>query len=392
MQLHASRFQCALAFGLCLAVVTPAPAQTTGAAAVTASAAPIAQPLLSRDAAGHATIRATRLETPLGIDGRLDEEVYQLVPAMTDFIQQEPHEGLPATEKTEAWIFFDEKNVYLGVRCWDSQPDRIVANELRRDHVNIFMGDNVTLTIDTFDDRRTGFFFETNPLGAVREGLVTAEGVVSMDWNTVWTVNGGRFEQGWTAEMAIPFKSIRYSEGREQRWNLNVRRILPSRNETTLLNPVPPSYGTFGVAFFSSAATLIGIEPPAKSRNLEIKPYAISDVTTNREVRPQVSNDLNGDVGVDVKYGLSRSLIFDGTYNTDFAQVEADEQQINLTRFSLLFPEKREFFLEGGGIFSFGKTGEDTPVLFFSRRIGLNDGRPVPIGGGGRLTGKVGNY
>lgn len=367
-------------------------AEGPSAVAVDGPPRPVPPAVISRDAEGRTTVRAVRLTTPLQIDGRLDEEIYQLVSAVGDFIQSEPDEGLPETERTEAWIFFDQRNVYVSVRCWDSRPDQIVAQELRRDHGNIFQGDNVTVSFDTFDDKRTGFWFQTNPLGALREALVISAGIVNVDWNTVWDVKSRRFDQGWTTEMAIPFKSLRYNEGREQVWNVQLRRMVPSKTEITHITPVPAAYGTWGPAHFATAATLVDIEPPSRSRNLEIKPYVMSDVITNKEARPPISNDLRNDVGLDVKYGLTRSLIVDVSHNTDFAQVEADEQQVNLTRFSLLFPEKREFFLEGSGIFAFGKPGEDTPVLFFSRQIGLSNGRAVPIQAGGRLTGRAGQY
>ena len=202
-------------------------------------------------------------------------------------------------------------------------------------------------------------------------------------------------------EMMIPFKSLRFKAGGgEQTWGINVSRRVQWKNESSFLSPVPASLGYRGMLQVSAAATLVGIEPPTTIRNLEIKPSAISGAFTNKTVTPIRSNDLTGEVGIDVKYGLTRSLIADFTVNTDFAQVEADEQQVNLTRFSLFFPEKREFFLEGQGIFSFGDTGavnwggppSDTPVVFFSRRIGLEGGNEVPIRAGGRVTGRSGPY
>ena len=352
--------------------------------------------VLSRDAEGRATIRATRLAEPLVLDARFDEDVYQRVPAMEDFVQVDPDVGAPATERTEAWVFFDANGLYVAVRCWESQPDRIVANELRRDGANIYQGDNVAVSIDTFYDRRTGFFFQTNALGALRDALIPSERIIDDSWNTIWDVRSRRFAEGWMTEIFIPFKSLRYVGGRAQVWGFNIRRDIRWKNESSFLNPVPRSYGRNGISVLSTAGTLVGVEPPPSSLNLELKPYALSAVTTNRDARPPVSNDLAGDIGFDVKYGLTRSLIADLTYNTDFAQVEADDEQVNLTRFNLRFPEKREFFLEGAGIFSFGRVPEfgpsDTPILFFSRAIGLSGGEAVPIVAGGRVTGKVGRY
>ena len=153
-------------------------------------------------------------EAPISLDGRLDEAVYARVPAMSDFIQQEPHEGEPATEKTETWVLFDEQNIYVAARCWDSHPERMVVNEMRRDNRNIFQNENFTIVIDTFYDRRNGFFFQTNPLGALRDQAVGDEGQSNNnDWNTVWDVKATTFDQGWIVEVAIPFKSLRYKKG-----------------------------------------------------------------------------------------------------------------------------------------------------------------------------------
>ena len=352
---------------------------------------PVPPAVAARDSDGRLTMRAVRLEDPLDVDGRLDERIYTVSPAVSGFVQQEPREGEPATERTETWIFFDTRNVYVAVRCWYTEPDRVLANEMRRDSLNIYYNDSLTVVFDTFYDRRTGYFFQTNALGAVRDALVSEGQIPNSDWNAVWDVSSRRFDQGWTMEMAIPFKSLRYQEGREQIWGVNVRRIAWFKNETTHIVPIPASYQTRGAWQFSSAATLVGIEPPSSSRNLEFKPYAITSLATDRDARPPITNDPDGDIGFDGKYGLTRSLTLDVTYNTDFAQVEADNQQVNLTRFSLFFPEKREFFLEGVGAFEFGGGG-DAPILFFSRRIGLSGGRRVPIRVGGRISGRAGKF
>ncbi len=358
--------------------------------------------VVARDDQGRVTLRATRLDQPLVLDGRLDEAIYSQTPYAGDFIQQEPIEGSPASQETRVWVFFDQRHVYVTIRCFDDAPDTIVADELRRDHGNIYRNDNVTVVFDTFYDRRNAFLFQTNALGALRDGQVTGERNHNSDWSTVWDVRTGRQPDGWTVEMAIPFKSLRYRPGREQIWGFNVARVIRRLNETHYLTPIPASYGVRGVFKLSSAATLVGIEPPDAARNLEIKPYALSSLTTNLSATPAFSNDVAGEVGVDAKYGVTRGLTADFTYNTDFAQVEEDEQQVNLTRFSLFFPEKREFFLEGQGIFDFGGVGRrrsasaqaspDVPILFFSRRIGLSEGQAVPIVAGARLTGRAGPY
>ena len=353
--------------------------------------------VVNRDESGRTTIRAVRLDEPLRIDGQLDESVYSRVPAISNFVQQEPIEGALATEKTEVWILFDADNVYVVARNWESEPDRMVANEMRRDNTNIFRGnDNFAFIFDTFYDRRNLVNFEINAVGGRMDGQVTNERQFNGDWNPVWDLAVGRFEGGWTLEAAVPFKSLRYRPGRAQIWGINLRRYNLWKNEWSFVTPIPNSFGTRGIFQASLAATLVGLEAPPGSRNLEIKPYAVSNLRSDTTVTPPVSNDGDGDVGIDVKYGLTENLTADFTVNTDFAQVEADEQQVNLTRFSLFFPEKREFFLENQGTFSFGGLGTrasgDTPVLFYSRRIGLDQGAIVPIDAGGRLTGRLGRF
>ncbi|HXH08103.1 MAG TPA: DUF5916 domain-containing protein [Vicinamibacterales bacterium] len=363
---------------------------------------------VARDERGRVTLRAVRLDGPLRLDGRLDEEIYRRVLPASDFIQQEPHEGRPATERTEAWVFFDDEALYVAARCRDSRPDRIVATELRRDHFNIFQNDNFTVVLDTFYDRRNGFFFQINPLGALRDQSFSDERTNNNDWNTVWEGRAARFDGGWSLEIRVPFKSLRYRGAGPQVWGINLRRIVRWKNEHAFLAPVAAAHSFRGIYRMSSAATLVGLETPRESLNLEVKPYALGSVTTDRQAVPPFSDRPDASAGVDVKYGLTRGLVADVTINTDFAQVEEDEQQVNLTRFSLFFPEKREFFLEGQTIFAFGgqETGgprgaaavsmvrppSNTPVLFFSRRIGLAEGRLVPIRGGGRVTGRAGPY
>lgn len=359
---------------------------------------PVPPATIARDQSGRATVRAIRLEVPLRVDGQLNEAVYYNNPPMSDFIQAEPREGQPATEKTDVWVTFDSSNVYVSFRCWESQPDKIVATEMRRDGTIIFTGDDsVLFQFDTFYDRRNSFVFTTNPLGARMEGQVTNERQYSGDWNPVWEIKAGRFDKGWTIEAAVPFKSLRYRPGRSQIWGFNVRRYNRHKNEFSHLTRIPAARGPQAYQQASFAATLVGLETPPGSKNLEIKPYATSGLTTDVQARPSVSNDLSSDFGLDLKYGITQNLTSDFTYNTDFAQVEADEQQINLTRYSLFFPEKREFFLENQGLFNFGNvttmnaTG-DTPLLFYSRRVGLEKGAVVQIQSGGRLTGRVGRF
>ena len=376
---------------------------------------PIPPEVITRDERGRATIRAIKLSEGIRLDGRLDEQVYQTVPAVTGFIQDAPDEGAPATERTETWILFDARNIYVAGRLWDSAPpSEWVANEMRRDAFQLIQNDSLSVVFDTFYDRRNGVGFYTNALGAVSDFALTNEGNPNMDWNPVWDVRTGRFEGGWTVEMEIPFRSLRYRPGPAQVWGVQLRRNVRRKNEWAYITPLPISAGSGSGGIFrvSEAATLVGLEVPSGSKNLEIKPYGIGGSSTDVNATPPKTNDGDGDFGVDVKYGITQNLTADFTYNTDFAQVEVDEQQVNLTRFNLFFPEKREFFLEGRGIFDFARGGVggrggalrrggsgggffgggNAPTLFFSRRIGLERGTVVPIVGGGRVTGKIGAF
>ena len=372
-----------------------------------AAAPAAAQPLLTHEGDAY-TLRATRISAPLRIDGRLDESVYEQVPAITEYIQQDPDEGAPISERTEAWVLFDDDNIYFACRCWDTHPERIVANDMRRDSSNLRQNDNFGVVLDTFHDRRNGFLFYVTPVGGMFDGATSDERINNADWNTVWQAKTSRFDGGWIAEIAIPFKSLRYGPGREQVWGINIRRTIRAKNEYAYITPLKRSWGIIALFRTSAAATLVGLEVPPPAMNLEIKPYAISRLTTDLVATPAQHNDFDPDVGLDVKYGVTKGLTADFTYNTDFAQVEADEVQVNLTRFNLLFPEKRDFFLEGQGLFTFGGVGggspplpgtnsagngaSDAPTIFYSRRIGLENGRAVPIIGGGRLSGRAGQW
>jgi TolB-like protein len=397
----------ALAAGAVAAVV---PARVPPPGVIDGPPPPLPPEVISRDAQGRATIRAVRLSEGIRLDGNLDEEVYRTVPPITDYVQNVPDVGQPATERTETWVLFDGSNLYIAARCYDSAPSsEWVADEMRRDSRQLRQNDTFGLMLDTFYDRRNGLTFYTNPLGAIADFETTNEGNPNSDWNPVWDVRTGRFDGGWTVEMEIPFKSLKYPAGVAQVWGIQLRRVVRRKNEWNYITRVPLSaaggQGSAGIFRVSAAATLTSLEVPAGSNTLEIKPYAIGGVTTDRMADPVVDNDRSGDFGLDVKYGVTQNLTADFTYNTDFAQVEVDEQQVNLTRFSLFFPEKREFFLEGRGIYDFGRSGGFggggggggfgrglAPTLFFSRQIGLQRGQVVPILGGGRLTGKAGAF
>ena len=366
--------------------------------------APVAPDVIVRGDNGRVVVRATKLAAPLAIDGVLDEPIYRELKPISDFIQTVPNEGEVSTERTEAWITYDENYFYLSCRCWDSAPpEEWTANEYRRDTNQLRQNDLFGALLDTFHDRRNGFNFYTNPLGARADQVVTNEGNPNADWNPVWFVRTGRFEGGWTVEMAIPFRSIRYVSGDDQEWGIQLRRSIRRKNEWTHLTFVPAATGGVTSIFrASAAATMVGLDLPPAAKNIELKPYAISKLTSDRLRANPVSNDLTATAGLDAKYGINANLTADLTINTDFAQVEVDEQQVNLTRFPVVFPEKRDFFLEGRGTFEFGRssgqagftgqvnTANQAPQLFFTRRIGLDNGREVSILAGGRVTGTVG--
>ena len=380
--------------------------QPATAIAIDGPPPPEAPATIRRDAAGRATIRAVRAVEPLAIDGTLDESVYRDTQPLSDFVQTLPDEGAPASERTEMWVLFDDDNFYLAGRCWDSAPEsEWVVTEMRRDSFNVLQNERIGFMIDSFYDRRSGMIFNLNAIGGRMDGQITDERDYNGDWNPVWQAEAGRFDGGWTFEVAIPFKSLRYRPGREQVWGLNLSRRVFWKNELVYVVPMPVSREPGAIFLSSLAATLVGIEVPDSGNTLELKPYAIADLTSDWTATPLIANQLGGEAGLDVKYGVTQNLVADLTLNTDFAQVEADEQQVNLTRFSLFFPEKREFFLENQGLFAFGGGGtgpfgggNDTPVLFYSRRIGYGrrpgsgEGREVPMEAGGRLTGRVGDF
>jgi hypothetical protein len=368
---------------------------------LTAVAVAIALPVMAQAPKPAPTVRAVRVTQPIRIDGRLDEEIYKATPAITDFVQQEPDEFKPATEKTEAWIFFDDNNVYVSARNWETHPERRVANEMRRDTSQLRQNDTFGVLFDTFHDKRNGYIFYANAIGGLADSQVTDEGPPNADWNTVWDVRTAVFDGGWTIEMVIPFKSLRYQPGTDQVWGINLRRVVRWKNEWSYLAQVPRALTTFrGLLKVSSAGNLEGLQVPSGRSNVEVKPFVLGGVSTDNTVTPPLDQDLTGRIGGDLKYGITQNITADLTVNTDFAQVEVDEQQVNLTRFNLFFPEKRDFFLEGLGTFAFagrasaglGAGSGDTPYLFFSRRIGLDQSRVIPIIAGGRTAGKAGKF
>jgi hypothetical protein len=381
--------------------------------------APVGDAVVNQAVEGGVTIRAVRVNEPLTIDGVIDEPFYRSTRPITEFVQTVPQNNAQPTQRTEAWIGFDDTNVYVAARIYDTEgPDGWIANEMRRDAPQIRTNDNFGVWLDTFYDRRNAVGFYGNAVGGFSDLQITNEGNPNFDWNPIRDTRTALFEGGWSIEMAIPFKSLRYRPGREQIWGIQMRRSVLRRNEWSHIAALPLSVagqGSQGIFRVSMYGTLVGIEAPPPSRNLEVKPYGIAGTRTDRLADPAFSNDGYADAGLDVKYGITENLTADLTFNTDFAQVEVDEQQVNLTRFNLSFPEKREFFLESRGIFSFGASGNfggggggrgggggggggggfgggGGPQLFYSRQVGLENGVEVPITAGGRVTGKVGSF
>jgi len=334
-------------------------------------------------------IRALRISGTIHVDGILDEADWNKADVADDFRQYQPDEGAPATERTEVRVLYDQRGLYIGVQCYDSRPDLIVAQKLQRDS-GVQDDDAFRMTLDTFHDNRTGFYFATNPNGVQEDGQVRdGDRRPNRDWNGVWQVRARINDKGWTAEFWIPFWTLRFRDAAEQTWGINFQRIIKRKNEE--VNWASWSRDNGGFLRLSRAGELVGLAGVKQGTNLQLKPYGISRSTRDFTSQPTLARET-ADAGMDLKYSLTPGLTLDLTYNTDFAQVEADVQQVNLTRFSLFFPEKRDFFLEKASLFEFGKRGFRGPemLLFFSRRIGLEGGREVPILGGGQLTGKVG--
>ena len=351
-----------------------------------------------RSADGRLEAVAVEARTPIRVDGVLDEPAWTGAVPIGGFVQSEPNEGAPATERTEVRILYDEDDLYVGAYLQDSEPDAVVVNDIRKDFRPDDQ-DTFELILDTFTDRRNGYVFITNAEGAKADRQVANEGrEINTSWDAPWEVRTQRVADGWTVEMAIPFRALRSQHLEGQPWGVNFSRRIRRRNEVDFWSPVSRAYNLTRV---SVAGNLTGLPDRVSGRDLRIKPYLLG--STVRETGGPAF-DENAEFGADAKYGLTQGLTLDLTFNPDFAQAEADEQQVNLSQFSQFFPEKREFFLENSGVFYVGDaarnnrvslvpTPDEDLLLFFSRRIGLTgDGRPLPIVGGARLSGQQGGF
>ena len=358
-------------------------------------------------AAGVPLTRAAPVDAAPVIDGDvLGDPVYVDAPIATGFVQNRPFEGEPASERTEVRIVYTGDTLYFGIVCYTEDPSTIIAADSRRDS-DLTDTDSFQIVLDTYLDGQNGFVFGTNPAGVEYDGQVTNEGQgtgrfggggggrpsnnrqqrgsgggFNLNWDGAWQVVARVSDVGWSAEIAIPFRTLRYPTTQTQSWGMNFQRNIRARNEQAYWSALPRQYNLNRI---SLAGALQGLQVPPQ-RNLQLTPYALGEALHRTEGATTVST---GNVGADLKYSVTPSMTLDLTYNTDFAQVEVDDQQINLDRFTLFFPEKRPFFLENAGLFSVGQQGGVD--IFFSRRIGLGDnGEQIPIIGGGRLSGKVG--
>jgi len=336
--------------------------------------------------------QATALSSEPRIDGVvLGDPVWDGASALTGFIQTQPNSGRPMTQDTEVYVGYTSTALIIGVVAYDSEPQEIISTDTRRDS-SLDDTDSVKILIDGLRDRQNGFIFGTNPSGVEYDGQVTREGAgqgfpgapggFNLNWDAPWTVQSAIFDGGWSTELRIPFTTLRYGSADVQSWGFNVERRIRRNNEIGYWAPMTQDRDLMRV---SEAGTLDNVRPP-RPRNLQITPYVLASREKGGSLPSEVGNE---EVGVDIKYSVTPSLTLDLTYNTDFAQVEVDEQQVNLDRFNLFFPEKRPFFLENSGQFTVGNPRE--VELFFSRRIGIASGQPVPIEGGARLSGKVGS-
>jgi hypothetical protein len=339
------------------------------------------------------TLRAVPISEPIRLDGRFDEPAWQNAPAATDFVQREPDTGRPSSQRTEVRVVYTPQTLYVAVNALDDEPSRIISKEMQRDEP-LWRDDAVDVLFDTFDDDRNAYLFETNPNGARTDALITDEGrSFNLQWDGVWDVAARRTATGWTAEIAIPFSTLRFDPSAGS-WGFNVLRYVRRRAEQAFWAPILLDADVKRVSLYGRLEGISGVEP---GLNLNVKPFTVA--TANKAADPATGREKREiDFGGDLKWGITRGLSLDLTVNTDFAETEVDALQVNLTRFPLFFPEKRYFFLENAGIYDFGPretNTTDAPLmkLFFSRRIGLGpNGEQVPVEWGTRLSGRVGEW
>jgi hypothetical protein len=335
--------------------------------------------------------QAIALTTAPVVDGNvLDDPAWRGAEPITDFWQIQPNAGQAASQQTAVYFGFTDKAIYVGIVAYDDEPLEIISTDTRRDS-SLDDTDSVKIMIDGLLDRQNGYIFGTNPSGVEYDGQIEregagqfvfgAEGGFNLNWDAPWTVRSKVSDIGWSAEMELPFTSLRFGTGDVQEWGVNIERRIRRNNEIVFWAPMSQDRSIERV---SEAGSIQGIKVP-RQRNLQFTPYVLGSAERGGTIS---GTETNEEFGFDLKYSITPSLTLDATYNTDFAQVEVDDQQVNLDRFSLFFPEKRPFFLENAGQFTVGNPRE--VELFFSRQIGIADGQPVPIDGGLRMSGKIG--
>jgi len=394
----------ALLIGFLLATARLAQAQST-AEGMAPDSEPGPAKIIDMDSLEPHDFRAVAVRLPEGlapsIDGQLNDDAWQLAPTFGSFVQREPEVGVPSTHRTEFRILYDDTRIYVAIWAFEPHDGGIVASELMRD-APLRKGDQIRVTFDTFHDHRNLFYFSTNPLGALKDAYATDNGTFNFEWNAVWDVKSSRDENGWYSEFEIPQSQLRFREQvGEQVWGINVVRIIAHNREESSFVPLPREWGNAAVARASGSGLLLGLKNLTPRRRLEFIPFLAPGIARNFDAG--TPTDWRREFGADLRIGLTQTLNADLTYRTDFAQVEADQEVVNLSRFSLFFPEKRQFFTEGAGTFSYGsqrsggggggRGGAGLLSLFYSRRIGLSSsGQAVPIIGGGRVTGNPGAY
>jgi hypothetical protein len=336
------------------------------------------------------TIKAVRINTPPTIDGYVNEKVWDEAFAVDEFYQREPVEGQPVSKKTIFLTCYDANNIYFAVKCWDD-PKKITAKEMARD-VSLGKDDRIQIILDTYLDKRNGYWFQIGPRGSIGDALVSGNGaVLNKEWDGLWTGKAKIQDWGWEAEMAIPFKTMGFDKESTQ-WGVKFIRNIVNNLEASYWPTANLNAYKFQV---SDAGILDGIEDITQGIGLDISPYIVTGLNTKKGEK----NDPKLTGGIDLFYQITPGLKSSLTINTDFAETEVDDRQINLTRFSLHYPEKRDFFLDGASHFKFGIDGDDTSpvsqriIPFFSRRMGLDSlGGPIPINVGAKLTGQVDNW
>ncbi len=330
------------------------------------------------------TVKIVFFEKPPKIDGHLDDEAWKEATIIDQFWQREPNPGAPVSEKTVVYIGYDHEKIYFAFRCYESNPDNITAKELGRD-VSLAEDDRVQIILDTFLDQRTGYWFQVGPRGSIGDALLSENGAtLNKDWDGLWEGKAHIHSEGWDVEIAIPFKTLNFKRG-SSRWGLKLLRNIRKKSEVAYWPVANLDTYRFQV---SDCGIMEGLEGITQGKGLELNPYAL----TGFDQQPGSSFKAVGEVGGELFYQITPGLKSAVTINTDFAQTEADTRQINLTRFPLFFPEKRDFFLAGANYFSFGPSGTQL-IPFFSRRIGLDsEGNPISILGGAKIHGQNGPW